>query len=57
MGFMSAPKVQSQAPAQVKEEKARAGSARKNLFATAGDQVGEELLSGQVSKRESLFGN
>lgn len=56
-GFFSAPKVQSSAPAELKEDSSKAKLARKSLFATKGGQVGEELDPTQVGQRGSLFGN
>lgn len=56
-GGGSSPKVSGAAVKDVNELQAQGKSARASLFATQGGVSGEELDSGQVKKRATIFGN
>ncbi len=55
---LAAPKPVDTAPAEdITDESKKAKQARAALYATSGGIQGEEILSGGVSKRQSLLGN
>ena len=47
----------SSSEAAVTEDEKKAKAIRSALYATSGGSSGEELLSGQVKKRDTLLGN
>ena len=56
LGF-SAPKVQSTAPVELKDEEAKSKKSKRNQFLTEGGVVGAELNPQQVGGRNNVFGN
>jgi hypothetical protein len=57
LGF-TAPKVQSTAPVELKDEEAKSKKSKRNQFLTEGQVVGQELSVGQVGGRNTTtFGN
>lgn len=55
--MFSSPKVSSAPIAAMDEEKKKAKAARASLFATEGQVAGQEIGTGGVSKRDTIFGN
>lgn len=55
-GFDDAPEVQYQ-PLETQEDQKGIKKLRSALFETQGGSAGQEILSGQTSRRNTLFGN
>jgi len=47
----------SAAETEVAEDEKKAKAIRSALYATEGGSAGQELMSGEVQRRETLFGN
>jgi hypothetical protein len=55
--FKPAAKVSQQAVTDVQDEGRKAKKSRSALFETAGGVMGQEIMTGGTSARDSLFGN
>lgn len=56
-GGGKSPEVQTSAVQDIEEEQKKAKKGRSALFATEGGILGQEVQAGQITKRDTIFGN